>query len=102
VNDVARETGWREQIVRTQFVLLAILLVGMLFLWLVLFVLLAGMLLLFPRDVIQGWIHRPFDWQVVARYASFMATLGVLAGALGGNLEEEDELKAELYYDEET
>nr|WP_290669345.1 hypothetical protein [Ardenticatena sp.] len=102
VNDVARETGWREQIVRTQFVLLAILLTGMLFLWLVLFLLLIGVLWLFPREVVRSWIHQSIDWMVLMRYAAFMATLGVLAGALGGNLEEEDELKAELYYDEET
>jgi hypothetical protein len=31
-----------------------------------------------------------------------MAVLGVLAGALGGNLEDEDEIKAELLFDEET
>ncbi|RME10136.1 MAG: hypothetical protein D6802_10150 [Ardenticatenia bacterium] len=102
VSDVARETGWREQIVRTQFVLFTILLIGMLFLWAVLFLLMWGILLLLPRDVISGWASRPLDWLLLMRYAAFMATLGVLAGALGGNLEEEDELKAELYYDEET
>jgi hypothetical protein len=31
----------------------------------------------------------------------FMATLGVFAAALGGNLEEENDFKARLFYDEE-
>ncbi len=31
-----------------------------------------------------------------------VATLGVIAAALGGNLEDEDEIKAELLFDAET
>ena len=49
------------------------------------------------RETLQGEARLP-----VAGYAAFMATLGVIAAALGGNLEEEGEIKAELLFDEET
>ena len=35
-------------------------------------------------------------------FAGFAAALGVVAAAMGGNLEEEAEIKAELFIDEET
>jgi hypothetical protein len=38
----------------------------------------------------------------LSRYAAFLAIIGVAAGALGGNLEDADTLKTELYFDEET
>jgi hypothetical protein len=38
----------------------------------------------------------PIGW--LLRQAAFMAMLGVLAGALGGNLEEQDVIKAELFF----
>jgi hypothetical protein len=31
-----------------------------------------------------------------------MAVLGVVAGAVGGNIEEEAEIKADLFFDEEV
>jgi len=38
---------------------------------------------------------------LLVRYAAFLAIIGVVGAALGGNLEEESEIKAELFFDEE-
>lgn len=46
-----------------------------------------------------GLIRERLD---LVHYANFMATLGVMAGAFGGNLEDESEIKAVLLFDEET
>ena len=102
LGQVGREHGWREQLARTRIVLFGTLLLGLTSLWLVLFVVSWAMASVFPRAVFAGWAHTSPDTLGIPAYAAFMATIGVLAAALGGNLEEEDTIKAELLFDEET
>ena len=102
IGQVGREHGWREQLARTHMVMFGTLLLGLASLWLVLFLVSLGLTAIFPRQVFASWAHVAPDGLPVAGYAAFMATLGVIAAALGGNLEEEGEIKAELLFDEET
>lgn len=99
---LGREHAWREQLARTRLVVLGTLGLGMLSLW-------AGLLLLslagawaLPRALLADWMGLAPTAAHLFRYALFTATIGVLGAALGGNLEEEREIKAELFFDEET
>ncbi len=90
----------REQFLRMRIVLFATLLFGMVSLWLLLAVGAAGIVIALPAEVPADWLGtalRPAD---IFRYAAFLATLGVLAGALGGSLEAEGKFKAMLYFDD--
>ncbi len=99
---LGREHAWREQLARTRLVLLGTLGLGMTSLWLALLVLsLLGAWVL-PRSLLATWMGLAPDGGHLLRYAIFTATIGVLGAALGGNLEEEREIKAELFFDEET
>lgn len=102
LSQIARHSGWNEQLTRTRIVLFTTLLVGMSALWLVLFVVALGAASVLPRAVPTGWVGTPLGLAALARYAAFLAIIGVAAGALGGNLEDVDTLKAQLYFDEET
>ncbi|MEM8530951.1 MAG: hypothetical protein AAGF95_08920 [Chloroflexota bacterium] len=102
LGDIARHVGWREQLVRTRIVVFSTLLLGMGALWLMLFLFSFIATLYIPQFVLSRWVDVPIDIFALLRYAAFLATVGVIAGALGGNLEEEDEIKATLFYDEET
>ena len=102
LGQVGREHGWREQLARTHLVLFGTLLLGLASLWLVLFGVSWAMAAVFPRAVFARWAGTDPAHLRLAAYAAFMATLGVIAASLGGNLEEEDEIKAELLFDEET
>ena len=102
ISQIARHIGWHEQLTRTRIVLFTTLLVGMAALWVVLFVVALGAALAVPRAVPSSWVGEDLGITALARYAAFLAILGVVAGALGGNLEDEDTLKAQLYFDEET
>jgi len=99
---LGREHAWREQLARTRIVLLGTLGLGMASLWLALLVLsLLGAWIL-PRSLLEAWMEVAPTAGHLLRYAVFTATIGVLGAALGGNLEEEREIKAELFCDEET
>lgn len=102
LNKIAREVGWREQLTRTRLVLFTTLLLGMISVWGVLFVISFLAVILVPETVAAKWLSAPLETAALVRQAAFMATLGALAAALGGNLEDEDKLKAKLFYDEET
>jgi hypothetical protein len=52
--------------------------------------------------VTEQWLQVTLTFVDLMHHAAFMAALGVSAAALGGNLEDEDDLKARLFYDEET
>ncbi len=55
-----------------------------------------------PRAVVSARVGAPPGGPGLARHAAFMASLGVLAGAPGGNLEDEGAIKTEHFFDEET
>ena len=94
--------GWSEQLARSRIVLFGTLFLGMVSLWLVLFALLWAVSYALPLDVVAGWSG--FEPANLPRlnYVMFMASIGILAAALGGNLEEEGEIKAALFFDEEV
>lgn len=94
--------GWSEQLARSRIVLFGTLFVGMISLWFVLFVLLWIASYALPLGVVAGWSgFEPADLPRT-NYVMFMASIGILAAALGGNLEEEGEIKAALFFDEEV
>ncbi|MGC1481564.1 MAG: hypothetical protein WA771_13775 [Chthoniobacterales bacterium] len=90
----------REQFLRMRIVLFATLLVGMLSLWVLLAVCAAGIIVALPAEVPERWLGTALHPTDVIRYSAFLATLGVLAGALGGSLEAEEKFKAMLYFDD--
>ncbi len=102
LHEMGRVASLREQLTRTRITLLGALLAGMGFLWLALFVI--GLLVMstFPKTVFAHWAGVPPEALSLVHYAAFMANLGVVAGAFGGNLEDEAEIKAVLLFDEET
>jgi len=102
LGQISRETGYREQLSRTKIVVFTTLMQGMFFLWLLFmfFVIVVG--LVFPRDILNSWLGQKLTLTQLFKFASFAGILGLLAGAVGGNLEEEEEIKADLFYDEET
>ncbi len=102
MGQVTREVMLREQAVRTRLVLFGTLLLGMVAVWAVIYVISLSIALLLPQSVLAQWIGTRLDLWRLVRYANFMATVGVLAAALGGNLEEEEDIKAEVLFDEET
>ncbi len=95
---LGHERSWREQLARTRIVLFLTLGLGMLSLWVLVFGLTLVTGLVFPRELLLSWAGRP----AVLAFSGFAAALGVVAAAMGGNLEEEAEIKAELFIDEET
>ncbi|MCG8348905.1 MAG: hypothetical protein MI924_14125 [Chloroflexales bacterium] len=99
---IARASTRSEQLARTHIVLFLSLLIGVISLWLILFLISYIAATIVPQQVPASWIGRPIDFIGRGRFAAFLATLGVAASALGGNLEDEDEFKTELFYDEEA
>ena len=55
-----------------------------------------------PDTVLMGWAGIKDGVLPIFHFAKLMATFGIVASALGGNLEEEHDLKAVLIYTEET
>ncbi len=102
MGQITREIALREQAARTHLVLFGTLLLGMIAVWIVIYVISLLIVFLLPRNVLAEWAGIHLDTLSVVRYANFMATIGVLAAALGGNLEEEEDIKAEILFDEET
>lgn len=81
--------------------MLLCLVIGMASLGLVLFALSFALASLLPAPRIEAWTGLAPDPGRLIRFSTFTALLGVLAGALGGNLEENEELKAQFLFDEE-
>lgn len=102
LSEVTRHGGMSEQVARTELILWSCLFLGMVTLW----VLLCGSAYLIatvlPREVLERWISGSLDSEARLKFAAFVSTLGTLAGALGGNLEEEDAFKAQFFFDEEV
>jgi hypothetical protein len=102
LQEVGRSDMMLEQAVRSKIVLFGTLLVGMLSFWLNLFVISIAVIYLLPESVLSKWAGIPGQSLPVVHFAKLMATFGILASSLGGNLEEEHDIKAVMIYTEET
>lgn len=102
LSQICRGSTRKEQLTRTRMVLFGTLLIGMVCLWLVLFALALGAIFAVPDSVVAGWLGSAPTTTDLLGHGVFVATLGILAAALGGNLEEQQVLKSSLLYDEET
>ncbi|MEM7112974.1 MAG: hypothetical protein AAF614_11120 [Chloroflexota bacterium] len=90
--------------VRWHLIILSTLLVSMILLWIELRFIVTLLAQLLPLEVVAGWakvtpaeMQQEYGW-----YASFMATIGILAAMLGANLESEETVKALFLFDEEV
>lgn len=102
LSQIGRGAARKEQLTRTRMVLFGTLLIGMVTIWLVLFGLALAAIFAVPDSVVNSWLGaRPATVDLLG-HGAFVATLGILAAALGGNLEEQQVLKSSLLYDEET
>ncbi len=100
---IAASDRMMEQAVRSRIVLFGTLAVGMFAFWVNLVILSSGIIYLLPDSVLCGWAGLGKGMELpVFHYAKLMATFGILASAVGGNLEEEQDIKAVLVYSEET
>ncbi len=99
---VGRSDRMMEQAVRSRIVLVGTLLVGMVSFWINLFIISLGIIYILPDSVLAGWAGLAGKSLPMVHFAKLMATFGIVASALGGNLEEEHDLKAVLIYSEET
>ncbi len=99
---IGRSDTMMEQAVRSRIILFGTLLVGMISFWINLFLISFAVIRLMPDSVIAGWAGLDGRSVPAFHFARLMATFGILASALGGNLEEEHDLKAVLIYTEET
>ncbi len=99
---VGRSDKMMEQAVRSRIILFGTLLTGMISFWINLFLISLGVIRIMPESVLAGWAGLGGQPLPAFHFARLMATFGILASALGGNLEEEHDLKAVLIYTEET
>jgi len=99
---IGRSDRMMEQAVRSRIVLLGTLLVGMAAFWCNLFIISYIIIGLLPEGVLAGWAGLGGKSLPAFHFSKLMATFGVLASAVGGNLEEEQDIKALLVFTEET
>ncbi len=102
LHTVGRADRMMEQSVRSRIVLIGTLLAGMASFWLNLFIVSLFIIFVLPDAVLLGWAGIKNGGLPILHFAKLMATFGIVASALGGNLEEEHDLKAVLIYTEET
>lgn len=100
LNQVGRGHGWSEQLARSRLVIFGTLLSDMIFLWAIMFLSLYALSLTLLVDVVAGWARFEAGELPRLRYVGFMAVVGMLAAALGRNLEDEDTIKAQFFFDE--
>ncbi len=98
---VAKTDKLKEQAVRSQLVIIGTILIGIISFWLSLFIISTFIIYILPQKVLLGWANLSGKLPII-HYSKIMATFGIMASALGGQLEEEDDIKAVLYYTEET
>jgi hypothetical protein len=101
LHKIARSDKIMEQAVRSRIVLIGTLLTGIIAFWLSVFLFAIIIIYILPHKVLLNWSGLSSSLPVI-HYAKIMATFGIMASALGGNLEETEDLKAVLFYTEET
>jgi len=99
---IGRSDKMKEQAVRSRVVLLGTLFVGIVSFWINLFIISYLIINILPEGVLAGWAGIDQARLPAFHFSKLMATFGVLASAVGGNLEEEQDIKALLVYTEET
>lgn len=103
---VRRPARLTEQTVVTNLSMALSVAVGLTTTWLLLFaIVLAFGLLLFPDDLVRGWAASLERQPGIDRYlvfSGFVATLGILIGALGASFEPGGYFRHVAYIDEET
>lgn len=97
-----RTKTFSEQLARSRIIVISCLVLGMMTLWIILFVASLTIAMSLPGNVISNWISAEVTVSNLSRFAAFAATLGVAVGALGGNLEDEGHMKAKFFFDEES
>lgn len=101
LSQISKTSVRSEQLTRSRLVLFFCQFLAMLSLWILLFAASFGISSILPRDVVEGWLSESLNAAARASFSAFAATLATLAGALGGNMESEEEFKAEFFFDEE-
>ncbi len=102
LQSISRSDKLKEQAVRSRLVLLGTIFMGMFSFWINLFVISYIVINILPQGVLAEWagIHgKPIP---DLHFSKLMATFGLMASAIGGNLEKEQDIKALLIYTEET
>lgn len=102
MGELTRTKTSSEQLARSHIIVMACLVLGMMTLWVILFAVSLTIAMSLPGNVIGNWISAEASVSNLSRFAAFAATLGVAAGALGGNLEDEGRMKAKFFFDEES
>ncbi len=100
--EIARSDKLMEQTARSKIVLVGTLISGMAIYWIILFLISLIIIYLLPENILSSWAGLNKTQFSYFHFAKFMATIGVFASAVGGNLEEENQIKAVLIYTEET
>ncbi|WP_456324303.1 hypothetical protein [Desulfonauticus submarinus] len=101
LHKVAKSEKIKEQSVRSKLVLFGTLFIGITIFWLNLFLISTIIIYLLPQKILVGWAGIKNNLPIF-HFGKIMATFGILASALGGNLEEAQDIKAVLFYTEET
>ncbi len=99
---LARSDKLMEQTVRSRVVLFGTLLVGIMAYWISIFIVCSGIIYILPHRTLCQWAGIKDNTLPIIHFAKLMASVGVLASAVGGNLEEEDNIKAVIVYTEEA
>jgi hypothetical protein len=101
LNKIAQSDRLKEQAVRSKLVIFGTLLIGISALWLFLLIISTFIISIFPEKVLINWSGVSGKLPIL-HFALLISILGISISAFGGNLEEEDDLKAILFYTEET
>ncbi len=99
---IGKSDKMKEQAVRSRIILFGTLFIGLASFWLNLLLISFIIINLLPQKVIVGWAGLGGNTLPVFHFSKLMATFGILASSVGGNLEEEQDIKAVLIYTEET
>ena len=102
LHGIGQSDKMKEQAVRSRIILIGTLFVGMVSFWLNLLCISFIIINFLPEKVISGWAGLGNSDLPVFHFSKLMATFGILASSVGGNLEEEQDIKAVLIYTEET
>jgi len=100
LSSLCRQFMRTEQNVRARIVLLLCLGCGMTSLYIVLWVVAFLVALAVPDAVHDGWLRQELGLDGMARFCAMVAGIGAAAASLGGNLEDPEDLKYELFVEE--